>query len=148
MILTWKHVIAVALLCVVPLSSSAYDDKEKKKKATHPKWLVTFYNGGKVVDLIEANDFEAKNSSSIRFEAFDGTEIFILNGCVVARRCKASDYEALSSMRKKTAQMRKLLALRRQEAAIKAEMAIQRDITAEIQKLEDELKEKKPKVAD
>ena len=112
------------------------DDKPKKsKKKDYPRWIATLYNGGQVVDVVEAEDFDYKNSSSITFETHTGRSVVIINGCIVCRRTTSDDYAALAGEIEKTQQLRKLLALKRQEARIILERTTQLDLAGEIERL-------------
>jgi len=111
-------------------------DDEEDEADKYPKFIVTLYNGGKVADIIEAEEFEYEKVSRITFKSQQGKKIHIIDGRIVIRETDKEDFAQLKSQREKTEKLRQLLALKRQQAALQEELEEQKRLAEELAQIE------------
>lgn len=128
-----------ALFCFLGINYVAFGESQEEIDLPIPQWIVTFYNGGQVVDVIEAESFDYKNSSSVSFVTHTGNDVVILNNCIVCRRATKEDFASLQRELTKTRNLRRLLSLKQEEMRIRQEQKEQVNIEDEINRLQQEI---------
>jgi hypothetical protein len=128
----------MAAFVVCPLWLNAYaGDVEAEEGENYPKFIATLYNGGKVADVVEAESFDYEKVSRITFRGMNGKKIHIIDGRIVIRETDQEDFAALKEQRQKTAKLRQLLALKRQQRAIQEELDKQTQLAQELKEIDE-----------
>jgi hypothetical protein len=136
--------ILVVILNTRPAHSAPPNEQAKKltdgEKEELPKYLVTIYSAGKIVEAFESDKFEFESQPRTTFYGKNGKVIHVLasgGSTTVIRETDPEDLSALRSERDKTKKLQQLLSLKRQEQAIKKEMQDRTKLLDDLKKIEE-----------
>ena len=147
-------IFAVAVVAIVFLylqarpAHSAPPNEQAKKLAEAdnkgekdlPKYLVTIYSAGKIVEAFESDKFEFTDQPRTTFFGKNGKIIHVLasgGSTTVIRETDPDDLAALRSEQDKTKKLQQLLSLKRQEQAIRKEMQDRAKLMDDLKKMEE-----------